>query len=161
MGDTLVREIIERYEGDTGMLISILQDVQAARGYLPEEDLRAVAGELELPLVRVFGIARFYSSFRLTPRGRHDVTLCTGTVCHLRGAPRISEAICDEFGIEPGGTTRDRLFTFQTVNCVGACALAPVMVVDGAYHDGVTPEKALELIGALKVTEASAGEVPS
>jgi len=91
----------------------------------------------------------FYSSFRLSPKGAHEVTLCMGTVCYLKGAPRISEAICQEYGIEPGGTTADRMFTLQAVNCVGACALAPVMIVDGKYYDGVTPESALGILGAL------------
>ena len=95
----------------------------------------------------------FYSSFRLAPKGAHEVTLCMGTVCHLKGAPRISEAICQEYGIEPGGTTSDRLFTLQAVNCVGACALAPVMIVDGKYYDGVTPESALEILGGLSPEE--------
>ena len=92
-----------------------------------------------MPLARVYGVAMFYSSFRLSPKGQHEVTLCMGTVCYLKGAPKISEAICAEYGIKPGGTTADRLFTLQAVNCVGACALAPVMVVDGKYYDGVTP----------------------
>jgi NADH-quinone oxidoreductase subunit E len=152
----LVREIVERYESDTGMLIPMLQDLQAARGYLPEEELRGIARELELPLVRVYGIARFYASFRLSPSGRHEVTLCMGTVCHLKGAARISEVICDEYGIEPGGTTKDRLFTLQAVNCVGACALAPVMVVDGKYYDAVTPRKALAVLRGLEAGDAPA-----
>ena len=152
----LVREIVERYESDTGMLIPMLQDVQSARGYLPEEDLRGLARELEVSLTRVYGIARFYSSFRMSPKGRHEVTLCVGTVCHLKGAPRISEAISGEYDVRPGGTTADRLFTFQTVNCVGCCAVAPVMMVDGAYHGGLTPETALTVLRDLKRTEAAA-----
>jgi (2Fe-2S) ferredoxin len=99
----------------------------------------------------------FYSSFRLVPKGRHEVTLCMGTVCHLKGAPRISEAICTEYAIQPGGTTADRLFTLQAVNCVGACALAPVMVVDGKYYDGVTPDSALQVLRGLA---AGAEEAP-
>jgi NADH-quinone oxidoreductase subunit E len=145
----LLQEIVDRYEGDTGMLIPIMQDLQSEHGYLPADELRDLAKKLKIPLSRIYGVAMFYSSFRLAPKGQHEVTLCMGTVCHLKGAPKISEAICSEYGIEPGGTTEDRLFTLQAVNCVGACALAPVMVVDGKYHDGVTPESALNIIRLL------------
>jgi NADH-quinone oxidoreductase subunit E len=149
MSQETVKEIVDRYERDPGMLIPMMQDLQAGSGYLPADELRALAGELAVPLTRVYGVATFYSSFRLAPRGQHEVTLCMGTVCYLKGAPRISEAICEEYGIQPGGTTADRLFTLQGVNCVGACALAPVMIVDGKYYDGVTPDSALKVLRAL------------
>jgi len=149
MDRALVTQIVDRYEADAGMLIPMMQDLQSEYGYLPAELLRELAVELDIPLTRVYGVAMFYSSFRLAPKGAHEVTLCMGTVCFLKGAPRISEAICEEYGIEPGGTTADRLFTLQAVNCVGACALAPVMIVDGKYHDGVTPESALKILRAL------------
>lgn len=145
----LVQEIVTRYEADSGMLIPMMQDLQAEVGYLPPEELRSLSRQLGIPLTRVFGVAMFYSSFRLAPKGQHGVTLCMGTVCYLKGAPRISEAICEEYGIQPGGTTADRLFTLQAVNCVGACALAPLMIVDGKYYDGVTPDSALKVIRSL------------
>jgi NADH-quinone oxidoreductase subunit E len=145
----VVLEVIQRYESDPGMLIPMMQDLQAEYGYLPPEELKALAAELGVPLARVYGVAMFYSSFRLSPKGQHEVTLCMGTVCYLKGAPRISEAICAEYEIKPGGTTTDRLFTLQAVNCVGACALAPVMVVDGKYYDGVTADSALEVLRGL------------
>jgi len=145
----LVDDIVGRYEGEIGMLIPMMQDLQSECGYLPPDHLRKLARRLEVPLSRVYGVATFYASFRLAPKGQHEVTLCVGTVCYLKGAGQVSEAICREFEVEPGGTTPDRLFTFQPVNCVGACALAPVMVVDGQYHDGVTPDSALKLLRAL------------
>jgi len=157
MDKELVTQIIDRYEQDPGMLIPMMQDLQAEHGYLPAEQLREMAAELDIPLTRVYGVAMFYSSFRLAPRGAHEVTLCMGTVCYLKGAPRISEAICEEYGIEPGGTTADRLFTLQAVNCVGACALAPVMIVNGKYYDGVTPDSAIDILKALPREEAKAG----
>ncbi len=120
-----VLEVVQRYESDPGMLIPMMQDLQAEYGYLPPEELKRLAAELGVPLARVYGVAMFYSSFRLAPKGQHEVTLCMGTVCYLKGAPKVSEAICAEYGIKPGGTTADRLFTLQAVNCVGACALAP------------------------------------
>jgi len=153
MDKELVAKIIGRYERDSGMLIPMMQDLQAEYGYLPAEQMRELAAELDIPLTRVYGVAMFYSSFRLAPKGAHEVTLCMGTVCYLKGAPRISEAICEEYGIEPGGTTSDRLFTLQAVNCVGACALAPVMIVDGKYYDGMTPDSALDILSALPPEE--------
>ena len=156
MKEGLVQEIVQRYESDAGMLIPMMQDLQSDYGYLPPEELKNLAAALDIPLTRVYGVAMFYSSFRLAPKGQHEVTLCMGTVCHLKGAGRISEAICEEYGIEPGGTTRDRLFTLQAVNCVGACALAPVMVVDGKYYDHVTPESALKVLNALPAEPGAA-----
>jgi len=115
-----------------------------------------LGGRLKVPMSRLYAVATFYSSFHLAPMGAHEVTLCMGTVCFLKGAASISEAVCREFRVEPGGTTRDRLFTFQAVNCVGACAVAPVMIVDGKYYDGVTPASALEVLYGLAADKAVA-----
>lgn len=149
----IIEQIVKRYDGDTGMLIPMMQDLQSECGYLPAEHLRYLSGRLKVPMSRLYAVATFYSSFRLAPKGAHEVTLCMGTVCYLKGAPSISETICREFHVEPGGTTRDRLFSFNPVNCVGACALAPVMVVDGKYYDGVSPESALEILHGLRPAE--------
>ncbi|MBL7185556.1 MAG: NAD(P)H-dependent oxidoreductase subunit E [Phycisphaerae bacterium] len=151
----LVEQIVDRYSRDEGMLISMMQDIQAECGYLPADGLRCLSKRLQVPLSRVYAIATFYSSFRLAPGGAHEVTLCMGTVCYLKGAPDILEAVCKEFRVEPGGTTSDRLFSLQPVNCVGACALAPVMVVDGKYYDGVTPASAIEVLSDLPPAEES------
>jgi NADH:ubiquinone oxidoreductase subunit E len=145
----LIEQIVDRYDNEAGMLIPMMQDLQAQCGYLPTEHLHALARKLNVPLSRLYSVATFYSSFRLAPKGAHEVTLCMGTVCYLKGAPHISEAICKEFQVQPGGTTRDRLFSFQAVNCVGACAVAPVMLVDGKYYNGVTPASALEILYGL------------
>jgi len=150
MGEELILTVADRYERDEGMLIPMMQDIQKEMGYLPPEDLRRLSGVLEIPLVRIYGVATFYSSFRLAPKGQHDITLCMGTVCFLKGSGKISEAICNEFNVEPGATTEDRLFTLSAVNCVGACALAPVMIVDGQYHDHVTMDSAIKIIRGLK-----------
>lgn len=150
MASDLIKTIVDRYRKDGDMLIPMLQDLQADMSYLPPEDLRDLAKELDIPLMRIYGIATFYSSFRLAPMGQHEVNLCMGTVCYLKGADKISTAICEEFNVAAGGTTGDRLFTYAPVNCVGACALAPVMVVDGKYHDHMTPDKALKVIRKLK-----------
>jgi len=160
--DNLIEQIVKRYDGDTGMLIPMMQDLQSECGYLPVEHLKYLGERLKVPTSRLYAVATFYSSFHLAPKGAHEVTLCMGTVCFLKGAPSISEAVCREFRVEPGGTTRDRLFTFQAVNCVGACAVAPVMIVDGKYYDGVTPASALEVLHGLaadKVAAEKEGEI--
>jgi len=158
----LIEQIVEHYDRDVGMLIPMMQDLQAECGYLRRQELRCLGKHLKVPLSRLYAAATFYSSFRLAPKGAHEVTLCMGTVCYLKGAPRICEAISREFRVEPGGTTRDRLFSFQAVNCVGACALAPVMMVDGKYYDGVTAETAVEILSGLgpaeEVAESTAKE---
>jgi len=156
----IIEQIVDSYDSDVGMLIPMMQDLQAECGYLPVEHLRNLAEQLKLPLSRIYAVATFYSSFRLAPKGAHDVTLCIGTVCYLKGAGAISEAICKEFRVEPGGTTRDRLFTFQAVNCMGACAVAPVMVVDGKYYDGVTTASALDVLYGLTKDKANTEKEP-
>lgn len=145
----LIEQIVDNYSGECGMLIPMMQDVQAKCGYLPKKHLHYLSKQLGVPLSRIYAVATFYSSFRLAPKGAHEVTLCMGTVCYLKGARQICEAITKEFRVEPGGTTADRLFSFQAVNCVGACAVAPVMLVDGKYYESVTPTSALEVLHGL------------
>ena len=156
--EKLVEEIVHRYDGEVGMLIPMMQDLQAESGYLPPDQLRRLAGHLDLPLSRLYAVATFYASFRLAPKGRHEVTLCVGTVCYLKGAGNIAETIQTEFQVQAGETTADGLFSFQPVNCVGACALAPVMIVDGQYHDGVTPESAMEILWGIASQEGNADQ---
>ncbi len=151
MHNEFIQKIVANYEGDEGMLIPMLQDLQTEYGFLPSKPLRSLSKELHIPLTHLYGVATFYSSFRLTPKGQHEVTICMGTVCYLKGAPRISEAICEEYNIEPGATTADRLFTLQAVNCVGACALAPLVIVDGKYYDAATPDSVLKTISELSL----------
>jgi len=141
-----VEGIIQRYGGDPGMLIPMMQDVQAACGYLPQTELKELSGRLRVPLAQIYSVATFYSSFRLMPKGDHTIQLCLGTVCFLKGAGKISQSLQQEFELVPGGTSPDGKFTFSPVNCVGACALAPVMVVDGEYYGGLTVDSAMELL---------------
>jgi len=135
----------------------MMQDVQTACGYLPQEQLRELSGRLSVPLARIYGVARFYSSFRLVPKGEHTIQLCTGTVCYLKGAGKISEAIQKRYDVKPGGTSPDGKFTYAPVNCVGACALAPVMVVDGQYFGGLAVDSALELLEGIAAGKPVAG----
>ena len=148
--------IVDRYGGDPGMLIPMMQDLQAELGYLPQPELKALSRGLGVPLARIYSVATFYASFRLMPKGDHTIQLCMGTVCFLKGAGKIAEAIQKEFELVPGGTSPDRKFTFAPVNCVGACALAPVMVVDGEYHGELTADSAVELLHKIAAGEPAA-----
>lgn len=134
MDITKVEPIIEGYNCDQGMLISILQDIQAEYNYLPKETLIHVAEKLDIPLIQVYRVATFFKAFSLKPRGKHLINVCLGTACHVRNAVRVKEKIERELGIKAGDTTDDLNFTLETVNCLGACALGPIVVVDEEYH---------------------------
>jgi NADH:ubiquinone oxidoreductase subunit E/NAD-dependent dihydropyrimidine dehydrogenase PreA subunit len=139
--DEVVRrtdEIIDRHGAGRSALIMILQDANESFRYLPEEVLRRVSQRLSVPYAEVFGTASFYKSFSLEPRGLHLIQVCLGTACHVRGAARILEEFQRILSVEAGMTTDDRLFTLETVNCLGACALGPIVVVDGEYHGSMT-----------------------
>lgn len=129
--------VVSRYGRNPDFLIPILQDLQQELGYLPREALESVSRLVDVPLSQCYAVATFYASFSLVPRGQHIITLCLGTVCYLKGGKEIAERIQRELGVADGGTTEDGLFTYQPVNCLGACALAPVMVVDGEYFEKV------------------------
>ena len=133
-----VSRILEKHKGKRGELISILEDIQNKYGYLPREALRGVAEETGYSMTEIYGVATFYRSFSLEPRGEHLVSVCLGTACHVRGGPMIAEEFERELSISPGETTPDKQFTLETVNCVGACALGPIVVVDGHYFSNVT-----------------------
>lgn len=141
-----VKEILERFDHRVDSLIMILQDVQEMYRYLPEEALRIVSKDLGLPLSQLYEVATFYRSFSLEPRGVHEVKVCLGTACHLRGGPVILENLERELGVKAGQTTQDRAFTLETVNCVGACALAPLVLVDSDYHGGTRPSTVKEIL---------------
>lgn len=131
-------------------LIPVLQDIQSYYNYLPEEIFDEVSRKMNIPLIDVYGVATFYKSFSLTPKGKHIITVCLGTACHVRGGQRIAERIARELEIEPGETTPDMNFTLETVNCLGACALGPVVVVNGEYHGQMTIQKAISLLNECK-----------
>ncbi len=127
-------------------LIEVLQDVQEDYDYLPEEVLRVVSRELTVPLIEVFRVANFYKAFTLKPRGKHLLTVCMGTACHVRGAPKFLDEVLGLLKVKPGETTADGEFTVETVNCLGACALGPIVVLDGKYYDHMTAGKLRALI---------------
>ncbi len=126
-------EILAHHDNRVDALIMILQDIQSVYRYLPQEALRLVTEKMEIPFSQVYEVATFYRSFSLEPRGEHEIKVCLGTACHLRGGPLILENFERELGITSGGTTDDQSFTLETVNCVGACALAPLVLVDKHY----------------------------
>jgi len=144
--DKKVASILDRYENDSSMLVSILQDIQEEYNYLPRESLEQVSRTMDVPLSRLYSIATFFKALRLTPRGRHLINVCMGTACHVRGSVKVLEAIERELDVERGGTTEDLGFTLETVNCVGACALGPVVIVDGEYHGQMRSEKVKDMI---------------
>lgn len=119
---------------DSGAIVGLLQDLQETEGYIPKPALEEISRRLDIPLVRLYGLATFYRAFSLVPRGKHTITCCTGTACHVRGGRRVVEALERELGISAGETTPDLEFSLETVNCVGCCAVAPVVIADGKYH---------------------------
>ena len=145
-----IDEIIDRYIGRGGALIAILQDIQSEYHYLPETALRVVAKNLELPLIQVYGVATFFKAFSLKPRGEHLIKVCVGTACHVRGAQPALDEVKRQLGIEAGETTEDMMFTLETVNCLGACALGPIMVVDEEYHGEMSPKRVKKVLSDYK-----------
>ena len=141
-------DILKRFEGKKGDLVPVLQEVNALYNYLPEDALHYVSEKLEIPLSTVYQVATFYKSFTLEPRGRHHIKVCTGTACHVRGAVRVLEAIERELGITPGETSADGEFSLETVNCLGACAMGPVVVIDDVYYS-TTPSRVHRLLDKI------------
>ena len=142
----LVDLIVDRYQEKRTALISILHDVQDRYKYLPEEALKMVASRLGMDINEIYGVATFYKAFTLVPQGKHSVTLCLGTACHVRGGPKILRELKSLLHIEPGQTTADRQFSLNTVNCMGVCAIGPVMFVDGKFYGEMNPLKAKKII---------------
>ncbi|MDD3095203.1 MAG: NADH-quinone oxidoreductase subunit NuoE [Candidatus Neomarinimicrobiota bacterium] len=140
-------------KNEASSLIAMLQDIQEIHGYLPEDDIIRVAKHAGVPTSRVFGVATFYNQFRLTPLGKHVIRVCRGTACHVKGSLDILQTLEAELGIKAGETTKDLLFTIETVACIGACSIAPVMVIDGKYYGGLTGKSVYKLINEYKSKE--------
>jgi NADH-quinone oxidoreductase subunit E len=136
-----IDEIIERYPGKPDSLIFLLQEIQAAYHYISPEAMTLVCDHTGVPLTQAYTVATFYKSFSLEPKGEHEIRVCQGTACHLKGSLRLVENLSRELKVDPGGTTKDLKFTLETVNCLGACALAPVAVIDEKYYAKVTARK--------------------
>jgi len=143
----LVEELIGKHNG---LLISILEDVQKHYHYLPEDVLREVSKQLKIPLSDVYGVATFYKAFKLDPWGKHIIHVCLGTACHVRGGRKVLEEIEKELNIKTGETTKDLEFTLETVNCVGCCAIGPIVIVDNQYYGEMTPDKVASLLQEVR-----------
>ncbi len=141
-----VNEIVQQHGNDPSFLVQVLLAIQRENHWLPQEALRRVGEKLGAPMSRIRHIATFYKTFSLAPKGRHEVQVCMGTACHVRGAPRILDTVQDDLGIRPGETDPTLKFSLDTVNCLGCCALGPVLVVDGRTHGKLSPAKATEVL---------------
>ena len=141
-----VGQVLEKYQRDKSALIDILHDTQSEIGYLPKEALEEIGAGLGVPLSRVYSVATFFKAFSLQPRGRHLINVCLGTACHVRGSDKVLEQMEKELGIKTGANTADLKFTLETVNCVGACALGPMVIIGEDYHGEMTPEKVSDVL---------------
>jgi NADH-quinone oxidoreductase subunit E len=145
-----VDKILAKYDGRRGILIQVLLDIQSEFNWIPPEAMDRIKKKFNIPISQIYRVASFYKAMNLTPRGRHLIRVCLGTACHVRGGPRIMDRAKELLGIESGETTEDLRFTLERVNCLGCCALGPVIMVDNDYHGKVTPAK---VEGLLKTYE--------
>ncbi len=143
---TKLEAIVKKYNSDSSMLVSILQDTQTEIGYLPKEALIDLHELLNVPLTQVYSVATFFKAFSLVPRGRHQISVCMGTACHVRGSERILETFERELNIKAGESDENLDFTLETVNCVGACALGPIVIVDEKYNGEMRIESVKPLV---------------
>lgn len=146
MDKEIIDQIIDKHHGEPSSLIQILLDIQSENHWLPMEALERIAERLEVPLTRIQHIATFYKAFSLVPKGRHEIHICVGTACHVRGASRVLDTAQDMTGIKPGETDLELKFSLETVNCLGCCALGPVMEIDGKTHGKMTPTQTADVI---------------
>lgn len=148
-----IESILQKYAYKKSRIIQILSEIQKIYNYLPKQVLEYVCQELKLPLSNIYSIATFYSAFSLKPRGKHLVTVCMGTACHVRGAPAVLSRLEERLKIKTGDTTEGNQFTLKTVNCLGACALAPIVVIDEEYHGQTTVNKVDKLLDTYEKKE--------
>lgn len=145
-----IQQIVHKYSAKPTALIMILQDIQKHYNYLPREALELVSEEMELPLAQIYSVATFYKSFSLTPKGRNHICVCTGTACHVRQANVIVDKLQRDLGIRPGETTKDLEYSYESVNCLGACALGPLVTANGEYYGNMTVTKVDKMLAELR-----------
>ena len=146
MDNDRVDQIIEKHNSEASSLIQVLLDIQSENRWIPKNALERISDKLQVPLTRILHITTFYKAFSLVPKGRHEVHICMGTACHVRGAPRLLDSIEDTIGIKPGQTDLDLKFSLETVNCLGCCALGPVVEIDGKTHGKMTPSETADVL---------------
>jgi NADH-quinone oxidoreductase subunit E len=151
-------QILEGRRSQPNLLIEVLQDVQENYGYISPEVMRNVSQGLGVPLIEVYRVASFYKAFRLSPSGKNTIKMCTGTACHVRGASLLLDQATGQLGIKPGEVTPDGLFSIEHVNCLGACALGPIVSENGTYHHHMTPAKLRRLLENLGGQKAEASQ---
>lgn len=155
---SLLEPVFQKYQSHGGNLITLLQETQSIYGYLPLEALQTIADRTNNKRAKIYGIATFYSQFKLNPRGKYIILQCQGTACHVNGSKEVSRAICDELGIEPGGTSSDEVFTLEDVACLGCCSLAPVIMINGEAYGNLNPESARKIIRDIYKRESECCE---
>jgi len=153
--DQSIDEIVDKYQAKPNALIMILQDVQRHYRYLPRDALKSVAEKMNLPLARIYGVATYYRSFSLKPKGKNHICVCTGTACHVRQAVVIVDKLQRELGIKPGDTTPDMEFSLETVNCLGACALGPLVTANDVYYGNMTVSRVDRMLDRLRSKETA------
>ncbi len=146
MDNERVDQIIDKHHGEASSLIQVLLDIQSEHHWLPKHVLDRISERLQVPLSRILHIATFYKAFSLVPKGRHEIHICMGTACHVRGAPRVLDTVQAFTGINPGETDVDLKFSLETVNCLGCCALGPVMEIDGQTHGRMSPGETADVL---------------
>ena len=146
MDNGKIDKILDKYPSEPSSLIQVLLEIQSEHRWLPKEALAKVSKKLKVPLNRIQHITTFYKAFSVVPKGRHQIHVCTGTACHVRGAARVLGAVQDLTGLKPGLTDRELKFSLETVNCVGCCALGPVIVIDGEHHGKMAPAKSKDVL---------------
>ena len=146
MDERKIEKIIDKHPNDPSSLIQVLIDIQNELRWLPRKALKLVSEKLDVPMNRIQHIVTFYKAFSIVPKGRHEIHVCTGTACHVRGATRVLEAVKEHAGIGPGETDEDLKYSLDTVSCVGCCALGPVVVIDGEYHGNMRSAKAEDVL---------------
>ena len=150
MAPRTLEQILEGRRSQPNQLIEVLQDIQADYGYLSKEAIQTVSQALGVPLIDVYSVASFYKAFRLKPSGKHVLTMCMGTACHVRGSRLLLDQAVGQLGVEPGEVTHDGLFSIEYVNCLGACALGPIIAENGSYFHHMTPSKLRKLVERLR-----------
>ena len=150
MDNDRIDQIIDNHQGEASSLIQVLLEIHSENHWLPKEALERVSEKLQVPLARIQHIATFYKAFSLVPKGRHGIHVCMGTACHVRGAGRVLDTVQDLTGIKPGETDLDLKFSLETVNCVGCCALGPVMDVDGKIYGHMAPAETADILKNYK-----------
>jgi len=148
-----IEQILMNYRDDNGNIISVLQNIQDHYNFLPSYVLNIISRELKIPLSKIYSVATFYTQFSFNKKGKHIITVCDGTACHVKGGPLLRDYISTQLGIQPGETTDDKFFSLEEVSCLGCCAIAPVLIIDDKIHGSLTVRKVNKILNKVKKSE--------